>query len=325
LFEIFFIAVTSLPFIYYGPFANLRKNLVGTAMSTMTKRYIATFFLSDERITNILASNQTEPTVAEVQSPEDETFNSVNLIEQNEKDINIPTKQDDTLELFKIEGKKSKGYLLVIKDPTRVRVGYTNKLRVEGQKTSEMAKAHNAVAAINGGSFFDQAADGSWVGTGGLPGGIIMKDGEIIFSDRKNNDQSGDTIALTYDGKLIIGSNSINDLKKKNVRDAICFSPTLIVNGKRANYDNQGLNPRTAIAQRKDGAILFLVMDGRQAQSVGASLDEVTNILLQQNAWNAINLDGGSSTTMYYNGEIVNNPCDPYGERSIATSLYVEP
>lgn len=319
LFEMAFIGVTSPFVIYYGPFNNLKKTLVGTAMATFKHQYIATMFLSQERIDEILAVPNNEQ-AKNGQTP--------NTIEQNESEVRLPTKRDDTIELYNIEGKKSKGYLLVVKDPTRVRVGYTSKLGIEGQKTSEIAKANNAIAAINGGSFTDRSTDGKiWAGTGAFPVGILMVDGKIIHSDLSTNDDKiYDTMAISTDGKLIVGPNSINELRAKGVKDAISFGPSIIIDGKpQNNYSDQGINPRTAIAQRSDGAMMLLVMDGRQLGSVGTSLEEMKNILMERGAVNAINLDGGSSTTMYFNGDIINNPSDPYGERTIPTIVYVEP
>ena len=86
-----------------------------------------------------------------------------------------------------------------------------------------------------------------------------------------------------------------------------------------------GIAPRTAIGQRKDGAILMLVIDGRQTRSVGATLKDVQNTMLQYGAVNATNLDGGSSASMYYEGEVINNPSDPLGERSVPSAIYVKP
>jgi exopolysaccharide biosynthesis protein len=322
LFQMVFVGITSPFVIYYGPFNNLKKTLVATAMATFKHQYIATMFLSQERIDKILAVS------AEPEQEPVESGQAPIQIEQNDTDVKLPTKHDDTIELYNIQGKKSKGYLLVVKDPTRVRVGFSSKLGVEGQKTSEIAKANNAIAAINGGSFTDRSTDGKiWAGTGAFPVGILMSDGKIIHSDLSSNDEKiYDTMAITNDGKLVVGPNSINELQAKGVRDAISFGPSIIINGKpQYNYSDQGINPRTAIAQRNDGAMLLLVMDGRQLGSVGTSLEEMKNIFMEHGAVNAINLDGGSSTTMYFNGEIINNPSDPYGERTIPTVVYVEP
>lgn len=325
-FQFVFIGITSILILFYGPFTNVKKTLVGTAMSTYKHQYIATTFLSKEKIDQILASKTVMPEGNNEEVPIAEAIINNNTNEK-EEEIKLPTKHDETIERFEIDGKKSKGYLLVITDPTRVRIGYTSKMGIEGQKTSEIAKANNAVAAINGGAFTDRSSDGKiWCGTGGLPSGILMVDGKVVYTDTTSNDQQLETAAFTYDGELIVGLNSINDLIRKGVKDTITFGPTIILKGKaQNNYIEQGIAPRTAVGQRKDGAILFLVMDGRQANSLGTTLDEMRSILLSQGAINAINLDGGSSTTMYYEGEVINNPSDPYGERTIATAIYVEP
>lgn len=324
LFEILIIGVSSPLVIFYGPFTNLRKTVVGTAMSTFTHRYIATTFLSQKKIDEILTSKDNNTSnVKDTTS----SLDSNDTSDEKQQEIKIPVNHDNSTEMYQIQGKKSKGYLLVIKDPSRVRVGITSKLGKEGEKTSDIAKEHNAIAAINGGAFTDKSPDGkTWCGTGGLPGGVVIIDGKTVYSDAANNDQKYDVVAFTKEGKLVVGKNSINEMMTKGVRDAISFGPTLILNGKEQyDFPDQGYNPRTAIGQRKDGAILFLVMDGRQAKSLGASLEEIRGILMQQGAINAINLDGGSSSTMYYEGDIVNNPSDPYGERTIATAIYVEP
>lgn len=322
LFQIIFIGITSPFVVFYGPFNNIKRTMVATAMSTFKHQYIATMFLSQEKIDKILLGN------SENEEKQGDIGQRTNVVEQNDAEVKLPAKHDDTIELYNIEGRKSKGYLLIVKDPTRVRVGYTSKLGVEGQKTSEIAKAHNAIAAINGGSFTDRSTDGKiWAGTGAFPVGILMVDGKIIQCDATSNDDKiYDTMAITKDGKLIVGANSINELQEKGVRDAISFGPSIIVNGKpQNNYTDQGINPRTGIAQRNDGAMMLLVMDGRQLGSVGTSLEEMKNIFMEHGAVNAINLDGGSSTTMYFNGEVINNPSDPYGERTIPTVVYVEP
>lgn len=109
--------------------------------------------------------------------------------------------------------------------------------------------------------------------------------------------------------------------------EAVSFDKTMIVNGKKTIKSGDGgggIAPRTAIGQRKDGSILLLIIDGRQASSIGATYREVQDIMYEYGAYNAANLDGGSSSTMYYDGEVINNPCDALGERSIPTIFYVE-
>lgn len=92
------------------------------------------------------------------------------------------------------------------------------------------------------------------------------------------------------------------------IRDALCYGPTLIVNGEKVEMSGygSGVNPRTAIGQRRDGAILLLVINGRQLSSLGATYSDLATILWDFGAVNAANLDGGTSTAMYYKGKIVN-------------------
>jgi len=117
-------------------------------------------------------------------------------------------------------------------------------------------------------------------------------------------------------------------MREMNVAEGVSFGPPLIINGKKLITDGDGgwgVAPRTAIGQRKDGTILFLVIDGRQpGYSLGATLLDVQNILYEQGAYVAANLDGGSSTTLYFNGKVVNKPCDMLGERMIPTAFIVK-
>ncbi|MFL0198073.1 phosphodiester glycosidase family protein [Clostridium sp. WILCCON 0269] len=311
-FEFIFTGMTAPFLVFYGPFENVKRTIVGAAMTTLTHQYIAKIFLSDNEIKKILSENTMEQ------------------IQQNDSGtLEFKNKHDSSIDMEEVDGgKKFKGYMLIIHDPTRVKVGYSKKLGVAGELTSKIAKDNSAVAAINGGGFTDSSSkDSEWTGTGGKPTGILMSKGNIISDDISNDDQKTQVMAITNKGQLLVGNHSINEMKEKGVTEAISFGPALVVNGKgtiKSGDGGWGIAPRTAIGQREDGAMLFLVIDGRQTKSIGASLKDVQNIMLQYGAVNAINLDGGSSSTMYYEGEVVNNPCDPLGERSIPSIIYVE-
>lgn len=314
-FEIIFTAATA-PFIaYYGPFENVRNTLVTTAMTTLSHQWIATAFLSDEKINEIL-KEQAVTTLAQ---------------DKKNNNITVENKNDSTIELEEIETNTFKGYLLTVKDPTRVKVGFSSKLSVEGhsegQLTSEIAINNNAIAAINGGGFTDEATGSLWTGTGGIPTGIIMSDGTIHFDDIKDNDLQREVVAMTEEGVLLVGKYSLNEMLEKKVSEAVCFGPALIVDGQKAITSGDGgwgIAPRTAIGQKSDGTILLLVIDGRQTNSIGARLRDVQDILYDHGAVNASNLDGGSSTTMFYDGEVINSPSDSLGERAVPSIIYVE-
>ncbi|MBU3182716.1 phosphodiester glycosidase family protein [Clostridium psychrophilum] len=309
LFEILFTSITTPFMVYYGPFKNIRNAVVGAAMTTLKSQWIATFFLSDQKIKQIMSEQK------------------INSIVQNNLDaVKIENKNDNNIERYNVSGIKFKGYLLVIKDPTRVKVGYSSKLGKEGELTSDIAKNNNAIAAVNGGAFTDKASGSLWTGTGANPSGIIISGGKIIYNDINNKNEKKDAIALTKSGMLLVGPHSINEMNNFGVTEAVSFGPALIVNGQKTITNGDGgwgIAPRTCIAQRKDGAILLLVIDGRQLSSLGATLRETQDVLYDYGAYNASNLDGGSSSTMLYDDEIINNPCDSLGERSIPSIIYV--
>lgn len=311
LFEFIFTVFTFPFLLLYGPFNNAKSTYVGAAMTSMTHQYLATWFLSDEKINKILGSNSTETT--------DETTNA--------SEINIPKVKDNTIEFYELaDNPKFTGYYLVVKDPTRVKVGYTTKLNEEGQTTSQIAENYNAVAAINGGAFVDQSSTSQWTGNGGIPSGIVMSGGKVIHNDLGEGDKT-ELLAIDKQGVMIVGKYSIDDLKERNIQEALSFGPTLVVNGKMTPMSGDGgwgIAPRTAIGQRQDGAIILLVIDGRGVGSLGATLKETQEIMYQLGAVNAINLDGGKSTTLYYDEEVRNTPSNSMGERAIPTAIIVK-
>ncbi|WPC43083.1 phosphodiester glycosidase family protein [Clostridium sp. JS66] len=313
IFEVLFTGITAPLLIFYGPFQNVKKTVVESAMTTLSHQYIAKFFLSDDEINKILGENTID-----------------NIQQDNVSQLKFENNHDSSIEREEIsDGRKFNGYMLIIHDPTRVKVGYSKKLGVAGELTSQIAKDNNAVAAINGGGFTDSSSgDSKWTGTGGKPVGILMSDGKEVYNDVSDEDKAMEVMAMTSKGELLVGSHSLSEMKSLGVTDAISFGPALVVNGKgtiKSGDGGWGVAPRTAIGQRKDGSILFLVIDGRQAKSVGATLKDVQNIMLEYGALNATNLDGGSSSTMYHEGEVINNPCDPLGERSVPSAVYVKP
>lgn len=310
LFEAVFTACT-FPFVLlYGPFDQAKKVWVGAAMSTLSHQWLATAFLSDENI-------------AEIQG----TATKVDEV-TNVDDIQIPTVKDDTIEAqkFKSDNGKYEGYYLVVKDPTRIKIGYSSKLETEGETTSQIAENNNAVAAINGGAFKDSSSSAQWTGNGGLPSGLIMSNGGIVFTDIGGETGKTDLLAFTNEGRMIVGNYNIKQLREMGAEEALSFTPVLISNGKKVPIGVEwGIAPRTAIGQRLDGAVILLVIDGRSiVGSKGASLTELQEVMYKLGAYNAINLDGGKSTTMYYDGEIINNPSNSMGERPIPSAIIVK-
>jgi len=310
IFEFLFTACTFPFMLLYGPFENSKSTYVGAAMTSMNHQYLAKWFLSDKKIAEIMGQNSTETT--------DETTNT--------SQIEIPKIKDDTIELNEIDNDKYKGYYLVIKDSTRVKIGYTSKLKVEGETTSQIAENNEAIAAVNGGGFTDQSSNALWTGNGGFPIGLIMNGGEVKYNDLEKNGEA-DLLGITKEGVMLVGKYSVEKLQELGVQEALSFGPSLVINGKMTPMSGDGgwgIAPRTVIGQRKDGAIILLVIDGRGTSSLGATLKEAQEVIYKLGAVNAMNLDGGKSTTMYYDGDIINTPSNSMGERSIPTAIIVK-
>jgi exopolysaccharide biosynthesis protein len=314
-----FLGITTPLVLLLGPYENTRKVFVSTLLETR-HAYLITDFISQENINKILGVKK------EVEEPKEQVTQDT-ATDLNK--INVKYTSGNDVSRYDIHTDKYTGYVLEIKNPLAVKVAITKYVGKIGQKTSEMAEEHNAIAAINGGSFVDQSSDGTlYAGTGAEPGGFVISQGKLIYpktSINKNNIEN--VIAFTKKGQLIVGDHTLEEMQNLGVQEAMCFRrPNIIINGNPQIKDknSDGLNPRTAVGQKEDGTVIFLVIDGRKITSPGASLYDVQQIMLERGAINAGALDGGYSSTMYYRGEVINSPNAWDGERSVATAFYVE-
>ena len=290
--------------VFHSPYTYLKELYVTTAMATMDHQYLARIFVSEAEINQILKAYKMNP-------PTEYT---------NTGDITVRYKGSKDIQLIKVKGLTYKGYLLVVKDPSRVSIATTGKLGKKGMLVEDIVKDHKAVAGINAGGFLDEKGHGS----GGIPLGVLIENKKML------NPGSGEKqplIGINKNNKLVLGNFTLKQIKRLNIRDAASFQPLLVINGKpqiKKGDGGQGIQPRTAIGQKKDGTMLFLVIDGRQVGSIGATLKDVQTIMLRYGAHNAANLDGGSSTTMIYKNDIVNNPCSSAGPRYVPSAFIVK-
>ena len=297
------IAITIL-FLLYGPYNGFRDFLVTTAMSTMRHQYLATTFYSDEYINRVLSRHS-------IKEPEGNTDISQIMAEENryvddyDKEI-LDRNKNDIYKLIEINEKGFSGYLVAIYDPSKIKVTYSKNIGYSGEYLVDMAKRENAIVAINGGGFIDVNGQGN----GGGAIGAVISDGKII-SNYGSSAYGGGIIGFTTDNKLYLGRISAEEAINMGIRDAVEFGPFLIVNGNSAFINGNGgygTHPRSAIAQRKDGIVLFLVIDGRSLKSKGADMNDLVDILLRYHAYNAANLDGGNSSALVIDNKIVNHP-----------------
>lgn len=294
-------------FLLYGPLSFFRNWLVTTAMTTMNHQYLATSFYSDETIKNILEENKIiEPTSnTNLDIINTDSINNTIYKNEYEKEI-LEHKEDELYKMIEIKGKNYSGYLVAIYDPAKVKVVTSEKLGVKGEYLIDMAKREEALVAINGGGFIDE----NGLGTGAQVEGIVIKDSKILNTKRYT--RNGGIIGFTNDNKLYLGRvKNAQEALDLGIRDAVEFGPFLIINGepsKSVGNGGFGLHPRTVIGQRKDGVVLFLVIDGRRIDCVGADMDDLIEIMLRYGAYNAANLDGGNSSALIINNKLINHP-----------------
>ena len=277
---------------------------ITSAMTTMNHQYLAKIFYTDQEIEKIMNNNYMVEINENTDTSLVQLVDNKEYIDEFDKEI-LDRKEGELYKLITINENGYDGYLVAIYDPSKISVVTSKYIGQKGEYLVDMAKENNAVVAINGGGFIDQ--DG--VGNGGAPVGIIIKNNEIINSSRYN--RGGGLIGFTNDNKLFLGRLSAEEAIIQGIRDAVEFGPFLIVNGKSSFINGNGgygIHPRTAIAQRKDGIVLFLVIDGRRVTSMGADMDDLVNILLRYHAYNAANLDGGNSSALVINNRLINNP-----------------
>lgn len=310
LFQIIYIPLLAIGLIYYGPFKNTREMIVTTSMTTMTHQYFATWFLSDEEIQEILTRNRPQKEVEDTDP---------NKIEIAEKTSNT-TDPKEGIQIVDVSTDTYNGYLMIIDDPSRVKIATAPRMGTVGATTSQIVEAYDAIAGINAGGIEDDA-----LSNGGTPSGLLIEDGVLKTPDASTGSYS--VVGLDNENRMVV-SNSItySRLQELGIRDAVSFNPVIIVNGQPTIYYGDGgwgIQPRTAIAQRQDGAILMLVIDGRRAGSIGATLKNVQDILLDYGAYNAFNLDGGASSTMVFDSKLVNQPSDIMGERYVSSAFIV--
>ena len=239
---VFLFTVVTSPFVVlFGPFNNVKRAVIGAILQSRHPHYITWLFNEDE-LQSILG------TVGVVKSQDLFKFNA---------------REDKTLNLEKIQSARYVGYILEIPDPRRIQVGTAANIQEKGDTTSNIAKMNNAVAAINGGGFHDP----NGTGTGRLPYGFILHDGEYVIGKDVGPDEDVDFVGFSKSGNLIAGNYDKTQLSDMKAMEGITFGPPLIVDGKKMITEGDGgwgVGPRTAIGQKKDGTVLFLVIDGRQ-------------------------------------------------------------
>ena len=301
-------------FVVYSPiFSNLQNTIISTASVTKTHGYIAHIFYSDDRINKVIAMN----TVPKIETDID--LNQVVIDTKpresydNEYDEAILTRDagNDDYKYMKVKVGKYDAHLVAIYDPSKVHIITGKKFNTKDKSGKEtvlqMTKRLGAVVGINGGGFVDYGYGSD------IPIGYVIKDGKVIWSP---STKKLELIGFSNDNKLMLVNATGEEAVEMGMRDGLQFGPFLMVNGEKPNFQNSagGFSraARVAIAQRKDGIVLFLVTEGTHA--AGPNMKEVVDTLEKYGAYNAANLDGGTSTQLVINNKLINKPISITGK-----------
>lgn len=291
-------------------FPAAQRVFVTTFLETGQFKFMASLFLSPEEIQEIVDENSMQAFNAEVDTDLIQIGSSGNVDAGGEE-----AEQED-IEVVEVSGGTYSGTMLIVKDPSRVSLATIYPWKDVGVTLDQLVNDNGAVAGINGG-LYDSSNN-----TGGRPYGVIVSNGEIQLNQPQ---QFAGLVLVGFTEDHILQIIDISDMSAsdveelvatKKIRDAVTFQEEasdannhfvqLIINNevREVNGLGSGLNPRTAIGQRADGSVLMFVTDGRgKSGHLGASSSDLIAVMQEFGAVNAANLDGGSSSCMYYNGE----------------------
>ncbi|MCR5848959.1 MAG: phosphodiester glycosidase family protein [Lachnospiraceae bacterium] len=315
-------------FVNKGPSPRIRDMFVASAKESSVGGVLADIYLSEEEINIIMSKNNTaefeeitDMTLIKTRTDTDGTSSNSSDTAVSSVDADPTLDPDgDGIDIFDVHGDTYKGKMMVVYDPSRVKVATLEyyDYNAPGLTLAKLVEKYDCVAGVNGGKYDDEIG----MGTGGMPEGVVFSEGVLRFG---NPGTAYEIYGFTNDDVLVVGRMTAGYAQSIGVRDAVSFGPALIVNGKSAKYSGSGsgLNPRTAIGQRENGDVLLLVIEGRQPSSLGASMGDLIEIMEEYGAVNAANLDGGMSSSMVYNGEEVVSSCT-LGNRAMPSAFVVE-
>lgn len=302
----------------HGPSESARNLFVSTIMETGAMKFLAHWYFDEDEILKITSNNSMKHNDNDVDTGLIDTGNKTD--DNNHTDNGYKDSFDENgVEIFEVSGRAYYGKVMIIKDPSKVKLSTIypwsddNKSK-SGVTLDTLVSSAKAVAGINGGEYF---SDGNW---GGKPKGLVVCNGAIQY----NAPQTGDVmIGFNQNHILVIkeiggmSASQVEDMVAKDkIRDCVSFKDIddgdvnhftkLIINGEATELsgNGSGANPRTAIGQRKDGAVIMFVTDGRGAAGhIGATAADLISVMKEYGAVNAANLDGGSSSSMYYKNQ----------------------
>ncbi len=307
---------TLVSIVAHGPSTTVRDALVLSAMQASATKWVPGLFLSDEEVQKIVDNSYVDDNL------------TIDMEDYVDPDGSDNGGDDGYIEGMKYTAKSYdnfKAYILLVKDPSRVYVGTSSNnfaTASAGKRIFNFVGQENCLAAINGGEFDDEGGHG----TGARPVGLTYSKGKCVWNDGAPRT----FIGIDKNNRLVVKSSMSKDgADALGIRDSVCFQIGNVLidndeNGVHLHYRtyNSGAAQRTAIGQRADGTMIFVVTDGRTASSIGATYNDMIDIMKEHGAVTAGMLDGGSSAMMYYENfyqkyNINQNTLDEYQKKGL--------
>lgn len=283
--------------VFNGPSEAARDVLTMSLLEPSATKWIPAIFLGEETVAQIKADADA-PVLDDVSAGSQVIINNSAITGTNNEWADYP----DGIRIETVYGDTYTAHVMLIRDPSTVYLATSSKnysIDTPGTRITAQIETEGAIAAINAGAFNDDGSTNSYVGS--LPIGLVISNGDVVWDDGKIYEGF---VGFNEDDILVVANSmDAETAAQLNIRDGCCFGPVLLMDGQinQVEYSsNSGYNPRTAIGQRADGTVIFVCIDGRQVGSLGGTYSDLINIMVEYDAVNACNLDGGSSSVMLY-------------------------
>lgn len=305
-----------------GPSPTARDLFVRSVRETSAIGFLANLYFTEDEINEIIQGKdiaeyiETDTSLIQIPQPEPDNSDSQGPVADQ---WGLVDEDGDGIIVEDVKGQGYSGKMMIVLDPSRVIMGSVpSSYGYRGYTVAQMVEHFDAVAGINAGGFLDPNGSGN----GSIPDTLVVFDGQIYYAE---SGVSMGFVGFDENHIMHVGKPSVNDIVEKKIQYGVCFGPVLVSNGQVHNPEKlvSGVNPRTAIGQRSDGAVLLLVIDGRQVSSLGATYMDLAEVFLSYGAVNACNLDGGSSSVMWFQGDYINSPSTYVGIRPVPTTFLV--
>ena len=288
--------------IFNGPSPAARDILTMTLLEPSGTKWIPGLFMDAQTLDSIRARDDS--------NLKDEFSNTSEIVINKDAAISTGTDEwansPDGIRFESHSGDTYNAHIMIVRDPSKVYLGTSTEnfsTSIPGTRIDDQIETDGAIAGVNAGAFFDNGTSDPAVGS--VPEGLVYSKGVCKWTTGSPPNGIKGFAGFNKDNILVVAQDNLSKAQAEelNIRDGCCFGPVLIMNGEinqEAYNSNSGWNPRTAVGQRKDGAVVFVCIDGRQAGSAGGTYKDVIDIMIEYGVVNACNMDGGSSSIMVY-------------------------